>query len=108
MNCKEAGFRAFYKHFSVFEITDNDRTILEGFPGAEQADYFLTYGYMDEEAGLTLEVICCAQNLSRGFVFADTRTDIRSFIRFNEVFDREAFFIEEHILESSIRKSCTC
>ena len=99
MNCKEAGFRAFYKHFSVFEITDDDRKKLEGFPGAEQADYFLTYGYMDEEAGLTLEVICCAKNLSRGFVFADSRTDIRSSIRFKDVFGREAFFIEEHILE---------
>ncbi len=104
MNCKEAGFRAFYKHFSVFKITDNDMKILEGFPGAEQADYFLTYGYMDEDAGLTLEVICCAKILSRGFVFADTRTDIRSFIRFKEVFDREAFFIEEHILEEQYKE----
>ncbi len=104
MNCKDAGFRAFYKHFSVFEMTDNDRELLKGFPGAEQADYFLTYGYMDEEAGLTLEVICCAKNYSRGFVFADTRTDIRSFIRFKEVFDREAFFIEEHILEEQYKE----
>lgn len=104
MNCKEAGFRAFYKHFSVFEITDDDRKKLEGFPGAEQADYFLTYGYMDEEAGLTLEVICCAKNLSRGFVFADSRTDIRSSIRFKDVFGREAFFIEEHILEEQYKE----
>ncbi len=104
MNCKEAGFRAFYKHFSVFKITDQDRKTLEGFPGAEHADYFLTYGYMDEEAGLTLEVICCAKNLSKGFVFADTRTDIRSFIRFSDVFDREAFFIEEHILEEQYKE----
>ena len=42
MNCKEVGFRAFYKHFSVFKITEKDKKILEGFPGAEQADYFLT------------------------------------------------------------------
>ncbi len=104
MNCKEAGFRAFYKHFCVFEITDQDRKILEGFPGADQADHFLAYGYMDEEAGLTLEVICCAKNLSKGFVFADTRTDIRSFIRFSDMFNREAFFIEEHILEEQYKE----
>jgi hypothetical protein len=60
--------------------------------------------YVDEEDGLTLEVICCARNLSKGFVFADTRTDIRSFIRFSEVLDREAFFIEQHILQEQYRE----
>ena len=104
MNCKEAGFRAFYKRFSVFKKTEEDNKLLEGFPGADQADYFLTYGYMDEEAGLTLEVICCAKNLSKGFVFADTRTDIRSNIKFKDVFDREAFFIEQHILEEQYKE----
>lgn len=104
MTSKQAGFRAFYKHFTVFKITEDDRKTLEGFPGAVQADYFLTYGYVDEEAGLTLEVICCARNLSKGFVFADTRTDIRSFIRFSEVLDREPIFIEQHILEEQYRE----
>ena len=104
MTSKQAGFRAFYKHFTVFKITEDDKKTLEGFPGAEQADYFLTYGYVDEEAGLTLEVICCARNLSKGFVFADTRTDIRSFIRFSEVLDREPIFIEQHILEEQYRE----
>ena len=104
MNCKEAGFRAFYKRFAVFEITEQDKELLKEFPGADQADYFLTYGYMDEEKGLTLEVICCAKNLSKGFVFADTRTDIRSSISYKDVFEREAFFIEQHILQEQFRE----
>ena len=32
MNCKEAGFRAFYKRFAVFEITEQDKELLKEFP----------------------------------------------------------------------------
>jgi hypothetical protein len=90
MNYKETGFRAFYHHFCVLPITELTKTALAEFPGAEDADGVLTYGYYDRTAGLTLEVVASAFVDGGHARFEDTLDDVRSFIRIGAV-DKEEF-----------------
>ena len=57
MKYQEEGFRALFKRFAVFMFTDTLREVTKNFPGAEQGNCILTYGYIDRSAGLTLEIL---------------------------------------------------
>ena len=61
MTYKEKGFRPFYHHFVAIPIKDNLKASLQDFPGASIANYILAYGYIDQECGLTLEVLASDQ-----------------------------------------------
>ena len=63
MNYKETGFRALYKHFVAFMLKDNLRQCIENYPDADKANCILTCGYIDREAGLTMEVLCAVRTL---------------------------------------------
>lgn len=95
MTYKEKGFRPFYHHFVAIPIKDNLKASLQDFPGASIANYILAYGYIDQECGLTLEVLASAQKTNKGFRFADTNESIRSFIRIGAVEEDEFFFIPD-------------
>ncbi len=60
MKYKDTGFRAFYHHFTAVPMKENLRKALKDFPGMSDADYILTYGYIDHTAGMTLEVLAAA------------------------------------------------
>ncbi len=89
MKYSDVGFRAVYHNFCVFPLTDAVRGALEGFPGASVAEAALLYGYYDREAGITLEVLAGAIRGDKGWRFADTLDDIRSFIRIEAVQDAD-------------------
>lgn len=75
----ETGFRPLYHQFCAFPVNDGTRKVLTGFPGAENATYMLTYGYITEKDGLMLEVIAAGEEKEgrRGeFGFADTSHSI--------------------------------
>ncbi len=91
MQYKETGFRPLYHGFTAFMLKDNLKTIIKDFPGADQANCILTYGYIDTEAGLTLEVLAAGESSDKGFRFFDTNTEIRAFIRIGAVEDDEFF-----------------
>ena len=93
MNYKETGFRAFYHHFCVLPLTKNTKASLREFPGAENANGVLTYGYYDRQAGLTLEVLAAAYVKEGNARFENTVKDIRSFIRIGAVAEDEFLFI---------------
>ena len=95
MTYKEKGFRPFYHHFVAIPVKDSLEASLQDFPGAEIANYILAYGYIDQERGLTLEVLASAQKTSKGFRFADTNESIRSFIRIGAVEEDEFFFFPD-------------
>lgn len=96
MKYKDTGFRAFYRHFTVAPLKENLKTVLKNFPGAEDADCILTYGYIDPEAGLTLEVLAAGKTSHQGFRFADGNDNFSSKIRIENVADDEvAFFGDE-------------
>lgn len=87
MTYRETGFRAFYHHFCVLPLTSQTEKCIEGYPGAEEANAYLAYGYIDSECGLTLEVIAAIKVSDEGVEYFDAAYDIRSIIRIETVAD---------------------
>lgn len=85
MNYKQTGFRAFYHHFCVLPLRKELAYCIEGFPRADEANAYLTYGYIDSEKGLSLEVVAAARVNDDGVEFFDPAKDVRSFIRIDVV-----------------------
>lgn len=95
MKVKDAGFRAFYKHFCIVPILEDTKGALAGYQGGNVANGILTYGYYDEEAGLTLEVIAAALVTKDGSRFGDPRNDIRTSIAISTVADAEFIYFSD-------------
>ena len=95
MKYTEAGFRAFYHQFTALKLKKSLRGLLEGFPAAAEATYALTYGYIDPERGLTLEVLAAAKKGRKGFQFAVGNDEIRSFIRIDAVEEEDFWFFAD-------------
>ena len=89
MKYAETGFRALYHNFAVFPLTPVTGKALAGFEGAETAEGVLVYGYIDHEAGLTLEVLAPAGRDKEYWRFTDGNDEIRSFIRMEAVAEEE-------------------
>ena len=59
---EEAGFRGVYHEFLLFPLDDRKmKNVLADFPGIEEADSYLGYGYIDHTAGVTVEVLALAK-----------------------------------------------
>lgn len=104
MYAKEAGFRKLYKHFCVFAAINEDADKLRPLTGEHMPEFFLAYGYVDEENGLMLEVIACAEKILEGFRFAGTRTDVSISFCYRDLMDRQVFLLEDHILREQYRE----
>ena len=89
MKYAETGFRALYHNFAVFPLMPVTGKALAGFEGAETAEGVLVYGYIDHEAGLTLEVLAPAGRDKEYWRFTDGNDEIRSFIRMEAVAEEE-------------------
>jgi len=85
MNYQETGFRALYKNFAAFPLNDRFRKAMEGYPNVDDANCMLVYGYIDHEAGLTLEVLAAGIEREERFKFFDPSEDTRFFIRVGAV-----------------------
>ena len=93
MKYAETGFRALYHNFAVFPLTPVTRNALKGYGGVETAEGVLVYGYIDHEAGLTLEVLTPARRNKEFWRFTDGNDEIRSFIRMEAVTEEEFFLV---------------
>lgn len=91
MKYSEVGFRALYHNFCAVPMKRNLKTVAKDFPGCDEANYLLVYGYIDREAGMTLEVLACAKKGRNGFRLYDTNTTIKSMIRVGAIEDDEFF-----------------
>lgn len=89
MKYQETGFRALYKNFAAFPLNDRFRKAMEGYPNVDDANCMLVYGYIDHEAGLTLEVLAAGIEREERFKFFDPSEDTRFFIRVGAVEDEE-------------------
>lgn len=94
MKYEETGFRALYKHFAAFMLTNQLREIIEGFPNAGKANCILTYGYIDHTAGFTLEILATGTRNKNDFRFYDGSDEFRSIIRIDVVENNEFFRFE--------------
>lgn len=95
MKYSEVGFRAFYHNFVAVPIKDNLKAVVKDFPGADKANYILTYGYIDHTAGLTLEVLATAFRHDESFIFGVGNTEISSKIKIGNVMDDECFYFDD-------------
>ena len=95
MKYTETGFRALYKRFCAFMITDAIQSCTNGFPGESDANCILTYGYIDHEAGLTLAVLAAGYKSAKGFRFYDGNNSAHHMIRVGAVANDEFFHFDD-------------
>lgn len=95
MKYKETGFRALYKNFAVYMLTDSLKKAIKGFPDADKADCILTYGYIDHEAGLTMEILAAGKKVDDKFTFFDPCSEVRSSIRIGAVENDDFALIDD-------------
>jgi hypothetical protein len=98
MKFKDVGFRGFYHRFIAVPANENLKKLIENFPGSNEANYILTYGYIDHSAGFTLEVIAAAVKSDGGFEFKATNPELSAKIRIANVLEDEAFYFKEEDL----------
>lgn len=94
MKYKETGFRAIYRNLCVFPKSDAAKNALESFPYNEDANCVLTYGYIDQEAGLSLEILAAGMQEGEQFRFFDGNDTVSSKIRIGAVEDDEFYIID--------------
>lgn len=100
MKYTKTGFRAVYRNFCAFPLNERFKSSMEGFPGIEEANCILVYGYIDKQAGMTLEVLAAGQQRGEDYRFFDGSKDARFFIRIGAVENEEfAFFGEDEGLQ---------
>lgn len=95
MNYKNAGFRAFYHHFTAIPLKEMLKTSVKDFSGADKANCILTYGYIDQQCGLTMEILAVGEESKNGFRFYDGNDTIRSLIRIGAVAEDECSFFDD-------------
>ncbi|MCQ2515923.1 MAG: hypothetical protein MJ094_03565 [Saccharofermentans sp.] len=93
MIIREEGWRAAYRNFILVPLNKALISLIDGFPG--KGDYVLTYGYIDNETTLRLEVVALAQSSEDGFKFFDTNDNIRSHINPSEFLDLDVIYVPD-------------
>ena len=81
----ETGFRAIYKKFCAFPLEDRFREAMKDYPNIDNANCMLVYGYIDKEAGLTLEVLAGGYQDGDDFELFEPCKETRFFIRIGAV-----------------------
>ncbi|MDO4415154.1 MAG: SseB family protein [Erysipelotrichaceae bacterium] len=95
MDFKETGFRALYKNFTVFMINDDLRFYAQTLPDAYQADSVLTYGYIDEQRCLRLEILSLAKRSGNRFHFFDPDNSNRMSVGIETLKDQPFFYFKD-------------
>ena len=95
MKYSETGFRALYKQFCTFPITKTIKRIIDRFLDAEKANCVLTYGYIDTEAGLTMEILAAGIEKGNGFRFFDGNDKVTMKLRIGSVENEEFSIIDD-------------
>ena len=89
MKYSETGFRSLYKRFAVFELNESLMNCLEGFPRKDEANCVIVYGYIDHEAGMTLELLCAGKQNGKELEMFDGDDERRAVARIEGVKDLE-------------------
>ena len=70
MRAKNIDFRKITDNFWLVSINNKLRKLVEEYPGVDLANSVLCYGYIDHEAGLSLEVLALSHlKMLRKFMF---------------------------------------
>lgn len=95
MKYEETGFQGVDQQFCVFAMKPWLRNVVEHFPGSDVATHILTYGYIDHEAGVSLEVLACIQEKVPKIQLFDGNDEISVKIRIGQVMDDEFYILNE-------------
>ena len=95
MTYKDTGFRAFYRNFCVLPMADNLKSYAVVFDEGEDATCLLTYGYVDEDEGLMLEVLAVGFTDDEGYHFYDPSDEPRTFIPIREVINNSFVLLDD-------------
>ncbi len=66
---ERTGFRFLYREFCAFPVTPSLKAYLLMFPRIEKARYVLTWGWIDAEKGLMLEILAVGDRTEKGWRF---------------------------------------
>lgn len=89
MKYSETGFRSLYKRFAVFDLNDSLISCLDGFPRADEANCVIAYGYIDHDAGVTLEILSAARKTESELEMFDGSDERRAIARIGSVENAE-------------------
>lgn len=103
MRYTDTGFRMLYQNFALFPMNEIVRSVMEGWPGAGEADCVLTYGYIDHEEGFMLEILAAGNRAGNTIHYYDTRFDARATLRIRQV-EQEEYQLFENEYETLLRK----
>ncbi len=97
MKYSKVGFRKVYKKFCLFDMNDSFWKAMHDFPGVKEANAVLTYGYIDHQAGLTVEILCACKKDGEDISLAPGNDEVRSFIRIGAIEDAKFEHIDKRI-----------
>ena len=95
MQYKQTGFRPFYHHFTAVPVNEPLKQLLSHFPGSEDADHLLTYGYIDPEQGLMLEILAPALAEDNQIHFGRGDDSLRLSIPIEKIGDGECLYFAD-------------
>ena len=97
MKYSEVGFRETYRKFCLFEMNDTIHNALRRFPGANKANSVLSYGYIDHEDGMKMEVLCACKKDGEGISLAPGTDEVSCNISIHAIEDVEFEHIDRRI-----------
>jgi len=104
MRYSEVGFRAVCGQFVAFDMTDKIRKFADSltdeegrglYPGGSDVNCILTYGYVDHEAGVTLEVLALGTRDGDSFGFYAGNPSARNMMRIGYVSEEDFELIDD-------------
>lgn len=94
MNYRKDGFRPLYKNFCIFPMNDVIRNAFKETKGIEEVDGVLVYGYVDHEAGNSVEFVAFTKYLDeKKYAFAEIPDEARYYARIEHLADEEFQFV---------------
>ena len=103
MKYTDTGFRMLYQNFALFPMNAVIRSVMEGWPGVEEADCVLTFGYIHHEEGFLLEILAAGNRAGNTIHYYDTRFDTSAVLRISQV-EEEEFQLFENDYETLLRR----
>ena len=100
---EQVGFRGVYHKFLLFYLGEGEmRKLLADFPGIDEADSYLGYGYIDHEAGVTVEVLALAKTGDKIEFFEPGPDEVMTKVRMEELMDKPFVLLLD--MEDELRK----